>query len=154
MKARAVAAVAGSLEEVEALWYDPARRPSWLDGFGRVASLQGEWPRRGAVLTWDSRPGGRGRVRERVVAHEPGAGQRSEVEDERLEGVQSVAFEAREGGVQITFAIDYRLKERTLVTPLVDLLFVRRAMTASLQRSLTRFAREWTVDAELHPRGS
>jgi hypothetical protein len=141
--------VPGSVEEAEALFHDLARRPGWVDGFARVASLQGDWPRAGAVLTWDSRPGGRGRVRERVVSLEPGAGQRTEVEDERLEGTQDVAFSPRPGGVQVTWVLDYRLKERTPVTPLVDLLFVRRALTASLRRSLARFARERAADAEL-----
>lgn len=141
--------MAGGIGDAEALWYDLARRPAWVDGFARVATLQGDWPRAGAVLTWDSRPGGRGRVRERVVALEPGARQRSEVEDERLRGIQEVAFTPRQGGVQVTWTVEYRLKDRTPLTPLVDLLVVRRAMNASLRRSLARFARERAADAEL-----
>lgn len=149
MKARAATLVPGPLAEVEALWYDERRWPAWLDGFGGVASLEGDWPRRGAVLSWTSKPGGRGAVRERVVAHSPGQGQELEVEDERLEGTQTVAFTEHPGGVEVAFAVDYRLKERNPLTPLVDLLFVRRAMAASLERSLARFARERAADAEL-----
>ncbi len=150
MKARATTVVAGPVAEVEALFYDEHRWPSWLDGFGAVSSLQGEWPARGAVLDWTSKPGGRGAVRERVVAHAPGEGQEVAVEDERLEGTQTVAFtEGERGVVEVALTLDYRLKERNPLTPLVDLFFVRRAMAASLQRSLARFARERAADAEL-----
>jgi hypothetical protein len=51
--------------------------------------------------------------------------------------------------VKITLSIDYELKERNPLTPLVDLLFVRRAIVASLRRTLTRFARERRADTEL-----
>ncbi len=151
MKARAATVVPGPVAEVEALFYDARRWPSWLDGFGGVVSLQGEWPARGAVLDWTSKPGGRGAVRERVVAYAPGAGQELDVEDERLEGTQTVAFtEGERDAVAVVLTLDYRLKERNPLTPLVDLLFVRRAMNASLQRSLARFARERAADADLH----
>jgi len=148
VKASASAVVPGPVAEVEALFYDAHRWPAWLDGFGSVVSLEGPWPARGAVLSWQSRPGGRGRVRERVAAHLPGEGQALEIEDERLEGTQSVAFAEGDGAVRVTLELDYRLKERNAVTPLVDLLFVRRALNASLQRSLARFARERAADAE------
>jgi hypothetical protein len=144
-----VAAVPGTVAEAEALWYDLARRPGWVDGFGRVVQVEGPWPDPGAVLTWESPPGGRGRVRERVEAHVAGAGQRLQVEDERIEGTQEVAFAGVPGGVRITWSIDCRLKDRTPVAPLVEALVVRRAMTASLRRSLTRFGRERVADAEL-----
>lgn len=150
MNARAVTVVPGPLAEVEALWYEARRWPAWVDGFGAVTSLHGDWPARGAVLDWTSKPGGRGAVRERVVAHAPGQGQELEVEDERLVGTQTVAFvEGERGHVQVALALDYRLKERNPLTPLVDVLFVRRAVTASLQRSLARFSSERAADAEL-----
>ena len=147
---RAVASqlVPGPLAEVEALWYEPARWPSWIDGFAHVASISGGWPERGGALDWDSRPGGRGRVRERVTAFELRAGQTAEVEDEQLSGTQSVAFSAEGDRVRITLSLEYRLKERNPLTALVDLLFIRRALAASLQRSLARFARERAADAD------
>ncbi|MDQ3408652.1 MAG: hypothetical protein M3469_01535, partial [Actinomycetota bacterium] len=39
-------------------------------------------------------------------------------------------------------ALEYEIKERTALTPVVDRLFVRRAMNDSLRRTLTRFANE------------
>ncbi|MDP9385182.1 MAG: SRPBCC family protein [Actinomycetota bacterium] len=150
MKARAATVVEGPVAEVEALFYDERRWPAWVDGFGGVSSITGEWPARGAALDWTSKPGGRGAVRERVVAYAPAEGQELDVEDERLVGTQTVAFtEGERGAVEVALTLDYRLKERNPLTPLVDFFFVRRAMAASLQRSLTRFARERAADAEL-----
>jgi len=138
------------MPEVEALWLEPARWPSWIDGFGHVVALAGPWPEAGAVLDWSSRPGGRGRVRERVAERLAGEGQVLEVEDEQLAGTQTVAFlPAGEGAVRITLTLEYSLKERNALTPVVDLLFIRRSMAASLQRSLARFARERAADADL-----
>ena len=78
----AVKTVPGLASEAEALWYDPQRWPVWVDGFGHVVKLEGEWPAPGARAVWDSKPGGRGRVVERVTAYEARAGQTLEVEDE------------------------------------------------------------------------
>ena len=36
--------VPGRLAEVEDLWYDRHRWPSWVDGFGHVVKLEGDWP--------------------------------------------------------------------------------------------------------------
>ena len=43
----------------------------------------------------------------------------------------------------------YDLKDRNPFTPLVDVLYIRRALRGSLQRSLARFARERSADSEL-----
>ena len=37
---------------------------------------------------------------------------------------------------------EYEIKDRTPLTPAVDLLFVRRAMTDALRRTVTRFSNE------------
>jgi hypothetical protein len=134
----------------ERLWYDPQRWASWVDGFGHVARIEGEWPKQGAVLTWDSLPRGRGRVVERVVSHQPGVGQELEVEDERLRGRQRVRFEpVVEGGVVVVLSLDYTLKRGGPVAAAIDLLFIRRALADSLRRTLTRFGHE--LAAELEP---
>ena len=130
----------GSVADAEALWYDRHRWPSWIDGFGHVVKLEGDWPRAGARLLWESPPRGRGIVAERVTAYEPRRGQVLAVEDERLHGTQSVVFEPAGEDARITFALDYRLKRR--FTPLFVRLFTRRALRESLQRTLTRFAGE------------
>jgi hypothetical protein len=136
----ASAVVPGGVVEVEELWYDRHRWAAWVDGFGHVAKLEGEWPDVGARLLWDSRPQGRGRVAERVTAYEPRGGQTLEVEDERLHGTQTVAFEpAGDGQVRVSLTLEYRLKQRN---PVVDILFVRRALRDSLRRTVTRFGNE------------
>jgi len=139
MRVSVTTTVPGRVVDAEELWYDPHRWAAWIDGFGHVAKLEGDWPEVGARLLWDSRPQGRGRVLERVVAYDPRSGHSVEVEDERLSGVQTVAFEPAGDEVQVTLTLDYSLKHRNRI---VDLLFVRRALQESLRRTLTRFAHE------------
>jgi len=131
--------VPGRVVEAEELWYDPHRWAAWIDGFGHVAKLEGEWPQVGARLLWDSRPGGRGRVLEHVVAYEPRSGLSVEVEDEKLSGVQTVAFEPADDQVRVNLTLEYSLKDGNRI---LDLLFIRRSLRDSLNRTLTRFAHE------------
>ncbi len=133
---------AGTVQEVERRWYDTARWPAWVDGLERVVEVAGEWPAAGAAVIWDSGPAGRGRVSERVVAREPLAGQTLEVRDSSLRGRQTVAFLPVAAGVEITLTLAYELKRRTPLTPLVDALFIKRAMTTSLTTTLGRFGAE------------
>ena len=141
-RARASISVPGRAAEAEALWYDPHRWQAWVDGFGHIVSLDGEWPQPGAELVWQSPPGGRGRVTERVVAYEMRLGQTVEVEDATMTGRQSVRFEPGPDSVEVTLSLEYRIKDRTPLTPAVDLLFVRRAMSDALRRTVTRFSNE------------
>jgi uncharacterized membrane protein len=146
-KARARIEVEGPISAAEAVWYDQRRWPSFIEGFAHVVAADGDWPRRGASVTWDSIHAGRGRVAERVVAYEPRIGQTLEVDDPRLHGTQRVAFEAREGStVAISLELEYKLKSPGLAGPVVDLLFVRRALGDSLRRTLERFAVELEAD--------
>ena len=146
---RAAVSVPGLASEAEALWYDPQRWPVWIDGFGHLVKLEGEWPATGARAVWNSKPGGRGRVVERVAAYETRAGQTLEVEDEKLRGTQTVTFEPRAGDVEVALELEYELKGSSVITPLTDVLFIRRALRDSLKRSLARFARERRSDIEL-----
>ena len=66
-RASATVSVPGRAADAEALWYDPVRWAAWVDGFGHVVTREGDWPRVGARLVWQSPPAGRGRVEERVV---------------------------------------------------------------------------------------
>ena len=141
-RAAAQITVPGRVAEAEAVWYDQHRWASWIDGFGHVARLEGDWPRPGARLIWDSLPGGRGRVMEKVTAQEDRTGQTLEVEDERLWGTQRVGFEPDGEATRITLSVEYELKERGPLTPLIDRLFIRRAIRDSLGRTLARFANE------------
>jgi hypothetical protein len=148
-RVRAAETVPGLASEAEAVWYDPQRWPAWVDGFGHAVKLEGDWPAVGARSVWDSKPGGRGRVIERVSAYETRVGQTVEVEDDKLRGTQRVSFLPDGDAVEVTLELEYELKERNALTPLTDLLFIRRALRDSLKRSLVRFARERRADIEL-----
>ena len=69
--------VPGQASDAEALWYDLRRWPSFVDGCKYIARVDGDWPAAGALVVWDSFPGGRGRVLEEVTAYEARVGQRS-----------------------------------------------------------------------------
>lgn len=140
--------VPGLASAAEELWYDPVRWPAWIDGFGHVVELSEGWPAEG-LLVWSSTPGGRGRVLESVIAYEPRGGQTLAVEDTRLHGTQQVRFTPGPDAVTVTLSLDYELKEHAPLMWLVDLLFVRRPVLASLRRTLARFARERRGDMEL-----
>jgi hypothetical protein len=133
---------AASVPEAEARWYDTERWPAWIDGLSRVTGLEGDWPQAGAKVTWESNPAGRGHVVEVVVSYQRGAGQTVEVEDDSIRGRQSVAFHELDVGVAVELALEYELTRRSIVTPLVDVVFIRRAMTASLRATLSRFGAE------------
>ena len=141
--------VAGPVAAAEELWYEPRRWASFIDGFGHLVKLEGDWPHAGARVVWQSTPAGRGRVTERVVEHEPGRGQALAVEDPRMRGVQRVAFERLEDGANVRLELDYELKGGSPLQPVVDVLFIRRAVRDSLRRTLTRFSRELAGDREL-----
>lgn len=147
-RVRASVGVPGrSAAQAEALWYDTARWAAFVDGLAHVHAVEGEYPQVGSVVKWLSFPGGRGRVREQVVAHEPGRGQVADVQDTQIQGRQTLTLHEREdGSLRIGLELRYEIKRRSPLTPLVDLLFVRRAQTESLRRTLLRFARE--LDAE------
>jgi hypothetical protein len=69
-------------------------------------------------------------------------GQTVEVEDATMTGRQTVKFDPGPEAVEVTLSLEYRIKDRTPLTPVVDLLFVRRAMADALRRTVTRFANE------------
>jgi hypothetical protein len=137
------------LNAVEALWYDTSRWASFIDGFGNVVKLEGDWPLEGSRIVWNSTPRGRGRVVERVVGHTPGEGQTVAVEDPKLRGTQRIQFEALADGTAVALVLEYELKEATPLTPIVDVLFIRRAQRDALRRTLMRLGRELHADAEL-----
>jgi uncharacterized membrane protein len=137
----------------EALWYDTTRWPMFVDGFGHVVKIEGDWPEAGSRVVWDSAPEGRGRVVERVTAYEVRAGQTVEVEDPRLTGTQRVVFTPRHGGCTMALELRYELKGGGFFAPVVDLLFVRRAVVDALRRTLLRFRREVEAEAELAETG-
>jgi hypothetical protein len=147
-RVRASVQVPGLASEAEALWYDTSRWPTFIDGLHHVARVDGDWPRAGARVVWDSKPGGRGRVQERVVAYAAREGQTLDVEDEKIRGTQRVSFTPADDGVRIALDLQYELKQARPGMALVDLLFIRRPQRESLQRTLRRFRIEVASERE------
>ena len=139
--------VPGRPEEAEALWVDPTRWASWIDGFGHVQAIDDAWPEPGSRLRWASLPRGRGLVAERVTGRQPARSLTLEVEDEKLHGVQTVTFGPGEHEVRVTLTLEYELKDRT--SPVVDRFFVRRALRDSLARTTRRFGHERRAELDL-----
>ena len=132
----------GSVHEAETVWYDTTGWPAWVDGLDRVSEADPRWPQLGATVTWQSGPAGRGRVIERVVAYEPLSGQTVEVQDDSIRGQQMIRFAPADGAVSIELSLEYEIKKRSPITPLVDVLFIRSAFKSSVSATLHRFGVE------------
>ena len=134
-------------DRAEQLWLDTNRWPTFVEGFAHEVEREPDWPAQGARLVWQSLPGGRGRVTEKVVARSRGE-LASRLVEESLVGVQTVTFhEADDGGSIVELELEYDLNPTTIwrtgpLGKVVNLLFIRRAMTDSLIRTLRRFATE------------
>jgi hypothetical protein len=137
--------VPGRAVEAEQLWYDRHRWPSWIDGFGKLVSLDDEWPQTGARLMWDSPPGMRGRVIERVTRYEPRLGQTLDWEDGTYMGVRRVTFEPGLEETRITLEVTLQPK---YTLPPVERLLLRRRLGDSLQRTLRRFSVELAAERQ------
>jgi hypothetical protein len=132
----------GSVHEAERVWYDTSLWPRFIDGLESVEEVTPNWPGVGAEVRWRSGPAGRGQVVERVVAYELLDGQEAEVQDDSIRGRQRVTFTPEDGSVTLELTLSYELNRRSPLMALVDLLFIRRAMTTSLQSTLHRFGAE------------
>ncbi len=153
---RARAATIVELSPADALerFADVERWSSFVDGFARPLELSPAWPVTGSEVTWESTPGGRGRVHERVEAYEapppaPDVAPQStpgrlvmRVEDESLTGTQTATFAPHEHGTRIDVELDYELTRGGALSGLTDALFIRRAIRDSLRRTVSRFAGE------------
>jgi hypothetical protein len=144
----AVETFPASVHEAESVWYDTERWPSWVDGLERVKQVGGGWPEVGGRVEWESGPAGRGHVRERVVSREPLAGQTVEVEDDSIRGRQRVTFTPEDEGVSVALSLEYEIKQRSIFTPVIDLLFIRPVFRSSIQTTLHRFGVELATARE------
>lgn len=142
---KATIVVRGRAVEVEQLWYDRTRWASWIDGFGHVVDLDHGWPQTGSRLRWDSRPGGQGRVIERVTRYEPRLGQTLEIEDADFTGVRRVMFEPGLEETRITLEVELEPKDRL---PPARRWLARRRLADSLQRTLRRFSYELAAERQ------
>jgi uncharacterized membrane protein len=132
----------GSVHEAERVWYDTDRWPRFIDGLESIEEVSPNWPGVGAEVRWRSGPAGRGEVAERVVAYELLDGQELDVRDDSIRGRQRISFSPEDGGVTVELSLSYELEGRSPLMALVDLLFIRRAMTTSLRSTLHRFGAE------------
>ena len=147
-RVRASIQVPALASEAEALWYDTKRWPTFIDGLHHIARLEGDWPHAGARVLWDSNPGGRGRVQERVTAYAAREGQTLEVDDEKITGTQVLSFAPAEGGAIVSLELRYQLKSASPWMAVVDLVFIRRTQRESLERTLRRFRTELAAERE------
>ena len=132
------------------LWTDLTRWPTFVDGFGHVDRVDGDWPQEGAKLVWRSGPAGRGVVTEKVVASEPGERFVTQVFEERMQGAQAVSFTAvDDDSTRVDIELAYQLTSGGPLAGITDLLFIRRALTDALRRTLRRFATEAAEEATL-----
>jgi hypothetical protein len=147
-RVRASIQVPALASEAEALWYDTKRWPTFIDGLHHITRLEGDWPHPGARVLWDSKPGGRGRVQERVTAYAAREGQTLEVDDEKITGTQVLSFAPAEGGAIVSLELSYALKSPSPWMALVDLVFIRRTQRESLERTLRRFRTELAAERQ------
>jgi hypothetical protein len=124
------------------LWADTSRWPTFVDGFARVVQIDTEWPQPGSKVVWESGPAGRGRVTERVKELKPGELIVSQVFESQLSGTQRVSFEADPEGSLVTAELEYELQKGGPLRGLTDVLFIRRALSDMLARTLRRFSTE------------
>jgi uncharacterized membrane protein len=137
-------------EEAFDLWTDLHRWPTFIDGFGHVDSVDDSWPNEEAKLVWRSNPAGRGLVTERVIASEPGIRFVTQVFEERMNGAQALNFSPIDqdpSRTRVDMELDYKLVKGGPFAGVTDLLFIRRALTDALRRTLRRFAVEAAEEA-------
>jgi hypothetical protein len=132
--------VPGPPVEAEQLWHDPSRWASWIDGYGHLVKLEGEWPLEGARRLRQSRDG---IVSERVIDHRAGRGHTVFIEDERVAGQQRVRFEGDASATRVTVELDVSPKARL---PPARRWWMRRKLAESLQRTLLRFSYELAAE--------
>jgi uncharacterized membrane protein len=137
-------------ERAWALWTNLGRWPTFVEGFAHVIEQPPDWPQVGAKLVWNSIPGGRGRVTEKVTASEPSRSFATQVYEDALSGSQLVTFEvAEDGRTRVELRLDYKLTGGGPLKAAMDVLFIRRALGQALQRTLERFAVEAAEEAAL-----
>ncbi len=150
-----MARVARAIEEVPldpdaavALWGDLRRWPSFVEGLARVASSTPDWPEVGAKVVWESGPGGRGKVTEKVTGNTVHSFA-TRIVEERLFGTQTFRAQPAENGSRVEVSLEYELTSENPLRGLTDWLFIRRALRDSLVRTLRRYAVEADDDAGL-----
>lgn len=135
-------------EAALALWADTDRWLNFVEGFARVLERSGDWPAEGAKVVWESTPEGRGRVTERVLERGTSAFA-TQVYDDSISGRQVLRVSEDAEGSRVALELDYELSKPGPISAVTDLLFIRRALRDSLERTLRRFAVEGEEEAGL-----
>ena len=139
--ARAAGVVGLTPEAALALWADPGRWATFVEGFARTIEVSPEWPAAGAKVVWESGPEGRGRVTERVLEHAPGRFT-TQVFEDALNGRQAMTVSEHVEGARVEVELEYELTKYGPLSKVADVIFIRRALRDSLRRTLRRFAVE------------
>ena len=126
------------------LWTDLARWPTFVDGFSNVISVSDDWPEPGSKVVWESGPAGRGRVTERVVECTDDVFV-TDVFEDQLAGTQSLWFSVGE----VVMELDYQLQKGGPLRAITDAIFIRRALSDALARTLRRFSTEAAEETSL-----
>jgi len=145
---RAAVGVPLGPEAATAVWRDPRRWAGFVEGFQRVEDQTPDWPDKGSKVVWESGPGGRGRVTEKVKTASPTAFGTLVYED-RLVGTQTFRAAEEGGGSRVEVTLEYELTSKSPLKGLTDVLFIRRALRDALGRTLRRFAVEAEDEAGL-----
>ncbi len=146
--ARAEDVVALAPEAALALWSDTARWPSFVEGFARVLERSDEWPAVGSRVVWESGPGGRGRVTEKVAERVPDRFA-TQVFEDALIGTQRLTAVEDAYGSRVLLELEYRLVKYGAFGAMADAIFIRRALRDALRRTLRHFAIEAEDEAGL-----
>jgi len=133
--------VGASLAETWDHYFDPDGWPVWVEGFGRVARMDG-YPEAGATLVWSSNAAGRGEVTEEVLAHEPRTLHRIAFSDPQSSGELTTRFVVEGDGTRVTLELDYEVGKGGPLARLTDLFFTRSQVAGSLRRTLGEFRAE------------
>ena len=137
-------------ERAWTLWTNLGRWATFVEGFSQVVEGTPDWPAEGSKVVWQSIPGGRGRVTEKVSASEPGERFATRVFEDALSGIQLTTFgRAEDGRTRVELRLDYELTRPGPLRAIADVLFIRRALNQALTRTLARFAAEAAEEAAL-----
>jgi hypothetical protein len=130
------------------LWSDVTRWATFVEGFAHVVERSGGWPAEGERVVWESNPGGRGRVTEKVVEVGPAVFSTLVFED-ALMGRQTLRAVPAPGGAEVELSLEYTLTKYGPLGGLADVVFIRRALRDALRRTVFRFAVEAEEEAGL-----
>jgi hypothetical protein len=147
-RASAVSTVPLAPPQALRLWRDVDRWSSFVEGFARALESSPDWPAAGSRVVWESSPGGRGRVTEKV--EESSADRFStQVFEDALMGTQTLRVAPAPDGSEVQLTLDYELVKYGPLRGLADALFIRRALRDALRRTLFRFEIEAEEEANL-----